>query len=219
MLHQINKENYKDNYLNNLRDLLNPIGNRSGMIINSAFKDLATPKKLMMVGFNPGGVPSDLMTSIKEDFTRHSKNPSLNALKERWGNHAPGKHSIQLLYQALIDNTKLESEDILKTNVYWQRSSDISSLKIDTLLEKICRKGFLLNIKIHQPKSIMFLGIDARKIAEKWSDVTLSIGDSHYPWGTAQKIRFYSMKFDGYRVKAFSIPHPSHFPHGSNFSL
>lgn len=217
MLHQINKENYKDNYLNNLRDLLNPIGNRSGMIINSAFKDLATPKKLMMVGFNPGGVPSDLMTSIKEDFTRHSKNPSFNALNERWGNHSSGNHPIQLLYQALIKNTELVSGDILKTNIFWQRSADIDKLKIDALLENNCRKGLLLNIKTHQPKSIIFLGHKAAETAKTWADMSSDDGERSYPWGKSnQKIKFYSMKFDDHRVKAFSIPHPSRFGFGSD---
>ena len=216
MLHQINKENYKDNYLNNLRDLMNPISERSGMIINTPYNHLAETKKLLMVGFNPGGVPSDLMTSIKEDFTRHSENPSFNALDERWGNHASGNHPIQLLYQALIKYTELMSSDILQTNIYWQRSSDINKLKIDSMLENNCREGLILNIKTHKPKSIIFLGHKAAETAQKWADNSFSNDDIKYPWGNNHKIKFYSMKFNNHRIKAFSIPHPSRFGFGSD---
>ena len=209
--------NSKINYLNSLKDLFNPISNRSGMIINTPYKHLAETKKLMMVGFNPGGVPSENMTTIREDFKRHLDDSSFNALNEEWGKFAAGEHPIQKLYQALIRNTELEPKDILKTNIYWERSSGIPELKIDSIIEKICRKGFLLNIKAHKPKSIMFLSDKSRKIAEKWSDTSLPIGISRYPWGTAPiKIRLYSMKFDGHYVKAFSIPHPSQFSHGDN---
>ena len=211
-----NDKAQKKLYMANIDKLINPIGNRSGMIVNSAYKDLATPKKLLMVGFNPGGVPSDLMTSIKEDFVRHIENPSFNALNERWGNHASGNHPIQLLYRALIKHTELVSGDILKTNIYWQRSTDIDKLKIDLLLENNCREGLLLNIKTHQPKSIIFLGHKAAETAQKWADISFNNGDIKYPWGNNHKIKFYSMKFDDHRIKAFSIPHPSRFGFGGD---
>ena len=211
-----NNEKIRINYLNSLEALTNSIGNRSGMIINTPYKHLADIKKLMMVGYNPGGVPSEVMTSISEDFKRHLDDFSFNALEETWGDHIEGAHPIQRLYQDLINNTELEKKDIFQTNVYWQRSVSTDELRIDPELEKNCKKGFFLNIETHRPKSILFLGHQAAEVAQDWSDVTLPIGRIFYPWGSNQSVKLYSMKFDGYRVKAFSIPHPSRFAHGDN---
>ena len=75
-----NNEKIRINYLSSLEALTNSIGNRSGMIINTPYKHLADIKKLMMVGYNPGGVPNEVMTSISEDFKRHLDDFSFNAL-------------------------------------------------------------------------------------------------------------------------------------------
>ena len=65
-----------EGYLDKLKDLSKPISLRSGMLINSPYKYLGSKKKLLMVGFNPGGVPSYLETTIDEDFNRHEEDLS-----------------------------------------------------------------------------------------------------------------------------------------------
>ena len=210
----------KTNYLNRMSDLINPLLNRSGMIINSPFEYLATKKRLMIVGFNPGGVPNHNETTIEEDWSRHISDESFNALKESWGQDKiliPGNHPIQIFYQKLIDNTDLAEEDILYTNLYWQRSKSVSDLRIDSILEKQCKEGFLLNLETHQPESICFLGHQTHDhISKEWASVSLACGEINYPWGNSQVIKFHRMKFENFRVGTFSVPHPSRFGIGDN---
>ena len=206
-------------YFEKFEDLIRPIGWRSGMVINSPFEFLASKKKLMMVGHNPGGVPQESETTIKEDWIRHLDDPSFNALKESWGSYPeklPGTHPIQLLYKALLDNTSLTEEDILSTNVYWKRTKTTELLKVDTSLERSCREGFLYNLEVHEPDCIFFLGHGSVDIAGKWATVNLSKGSSSYPWGNDQIIKFQRMKFNGIGFNTLSIPHPSRFGFGND---
>lgn len=210
----------KSEYLETFNELIRPIQSRSGMVINSPFQYLAKKKKLMIVGYNPGGVPDANETTIQEDWIRHTSDESFNALTESWGQHQSlmaGSHPIQRLYQAIIDSTDLKEGDILYTNMYWQRSKSITDLKIDRILEKQCKKGFLLNLVIHQPESICFLGHKTYdQIVKDWSEVSFPCGAIDYPWGETQSIKLYRMKFLDFRVKAFSIPHPSRFGIGND---
>jgi len=206
-------------YFKKFEDLIRPIGWRSGMVINSPFEFLTSKKRLMMVGHNPGGVPNESNTTIKEDWNRHLENPSFNALKESWGSYPkkyPGNHPIQLLYKAFLDKTSLTEEDILSTNVYWKRTKTTELLKVDNPLERSCREGFLYNVEVHQPDCICFLGHASADIAGKWSKVNLSGGSYTYPWGNEQIIKIKRMKFNGRGINTFSIPHPSRFGFGND---
>lgn len=210
-----------ESYLDKLKDLSKPISLRSGMLINSPYKYLGSKKKLLMVGFNPGGVPSYSETTIDEDFNRHEEDLSFNAMEECWGANqikAPGCHPIQLLYQAFLNHTSLEEEDVLVTNLYWQRSQSSKDLIIDDKLERACREGFLLNAESHQPETICFLGHETAShlIDMRWSNICLMRGSSKYPWGENQKIKNYRMKFNGKSINTFSIPHPSRFGFGNS---
>ena len=205
----------KTNYLNRMSDLINPLLNRSGMIIDSPFEYLATKKRLMIVGFNPGGVPDHNETTIEEDWMRHTSDESFNALKESWGQDKiliPGNHPIQIFYQKLIDNTDLTEEDILYTNLYWQRSKSVSDLRIDSILEKQCKEGFLLNLETHQPECICFIGHSTEEIVSKeWAASSFRDGQpDDYPWGN-QKIKFQKIRFPENTIRTFSIPHQSRF--------
>ena len=95
----------KNLYLQELNGLIRPLQSRSGMVINSPFKYLASKKKLMIVGYNPGGVPDTNETTIAEDWMRHTSDENFNALTESWGQHQAliaGSHPIQKFYQAII---------------------------------------------------------------------------------------------------------------------
>ena len=154
-------------------------------------------KKLIMVGHNPGGVPEESNTTIKEDWNRHLDDLSFNALKESWGSYPekyPGTHPIQLLYKALLDNTSLTEEDILSTNVYWKRSKSTELLKVDASLERSCKEGFMYNLEVHQPDCICFLGHASADMAGKWAKVNLTGGSYTYPWGNEQVIKFPPVK-------------------------
>jgi len=206
-------------YFEKFEDLIRPVSWRSGMVINSPFEYLTSKKKLLMVGHNPGGVPEESNTTIKEDWIRHLDDPSFNALKESWGSYPekfPGNHPIQLLYKAFLDNTSLTEEDILSTNVYWERTKSTELLKVDARIERSCKEGFLYNLEVHQPDCICFLGHGTVDVAGKWASVNLSRGSSNYPWGSNQKIKFQRMKFNGTGINTFSIPHPSRFGFGND---
>lgn len=210
-----------ETYFEKLKVLSEPISLRSGMLINSPYEYLCSKKKLFMVGFNPGGVPDYSETTIIEDFNRHLEDLSFDAMEECWGSNqikAPGCHPIQLLYHAFLNHTSLEKGDVLVTNLFWQRSPSSKDLIIDDKLEKICRDGFLLNIEIHQPETICFLGHETAKhvIDMGWSDICLLRGFSKYPWGENHKIKNYRMKFNGKSINTFSIPHPSRFGFGNS---
>jgi hypothetical protein len=142
-------------------------------------------------------------------------------MEECWGANqikAPGCHPIQLLYQAFLNNTSLEEEDVLVTNLYWQRSQSSKELIIDDKLERVCREGFLLNIESHEPETICFLGHETAShlINNGWSNICLMRGSSKYPWGENQKIKNYRMKFNDKSINTFSIPHPSRFGFGNS---
>ena len=210
----------KSEYLETFNELIRPLQSRSGMVINSPFKYLASKKKLMIVGYNPGGVPDTNETTIAEDWMRHTSDENFNALTESWGQHQTliaGSHPIQRFYQAIIDSSDLTEEDILYTNMYWQRSKSIADLTIDPILEEQCKEGFLLNLIIHQPESICFLGHKTHdQIVKDWSELSFPCGAIDYPWGETQSIKLYRMKFQDFRVKAFSVPHPSRFGIGND---
>ena len=202
----------KREYLRKMSVLINPLLNRSGMIIDSPFEYLATKKKLMIVGYNPGNVPDNNKTTIDEDWLRHINNEDFNALNESWGSYLPGDHPIQIFYQRLIDNTHLTEADVLYTNLYWERSNGIKDLEIDPILEKQCKDGFFLNIKTHQPECICFIGHSTQEsVSKEWASVSLGCGEINYPWGDSQVIKFHRMKFNNHRVATFSIPHQSRF--------
>ena len=215
--------NKLDRYLDKLKDLSKPISLRSGMLINTPYKYLGSKKKLLMVGFNPGNVPEYSETTIDEDWNRHSEDLSFNAMDECWGANpikAPGCHPIQLLYQAFINknNTSLGKEDVLVTNLYWQRSKSIKKLDIDDKLKKACYEGFLISLEEHQPDTICFLGHNTAEEVRKnrWTEICLVKTPTKYPWGQNQKVRNYRMKFNGKGINTFSIPHPSRFGFGNN---
>jgi len=218
----IKKNNNMRTYVDKVNKLIEPLSLRSGMVINTPYRHLGSKKKLLMVGFNPGGVPSYSETTIDEDFSRHTEDLSFNAMEECWGANqikAPGCHPIQLLYQAFLNNTSLEEEDVLVTNLYWQRSQSSKELIIDDKLERVCREGFLLNIESHEPETICFLGHETAShlINNGWSNICLMRGSSKYPWGENQKIKNYRMKFNDKSINTFSIPHPSRFGFSNSF--
>ena len=202
----------KAEYLNRMSDLINPLLNRSGMIINSPFEYLAKKKKLMIVGYNPGNVPDINKTTINEDWLRHTNDESFNPLHESWGHYLPGCHPIQIFYQRLIDNTDLNETDILYTNLYWERSNGIEDLEIDPILEKQCKKAFFLNLETHQPECICFIGHSTEEIVSKeWAASSFRDGQpDDYPWGN-QKIKFQKIRFPENTIRTFSIPHQSRF--------
>ena len=203
-------------YFKKFEKLIDPIGRRDGMVINSPFCHLGTKKRLMMVGHNPGGVSVRSKTSIKEDWNRHTNDPFFNALEEDWDGKK-GKHPIQLLNKILIENTTLKQRDILSTNVYWLRSRNSEQLKVDALLEKKCRDGFLYNLEVHKPDCVLFLGHVSSDIASRWACGCLPKGSAIFPWGNDQVIKFKKMKFNknGF-INTISIPHPSRFRLGKN---
>ena len=218
----IKKNNNMRTYVDKVNKLIEPLSFRSGMVINTPYRYLGSKKKLLMVGFNPGGVPSYSETTIYEDFNRHEEDLFFNAMEECWGANqikAPGCHPIQLLYQAFLNNTSLEEEDVLVTNLYWQRSQSSKELIIDDKLERVCREGFLLNIESHEPETICFLGHETAShlINNGWSNICLMRGSSKYPWGENQKIKNYRMKFNDKSINTFSIPHPSRFGFSNSF--
>ena len=208
------------NYTNTMEGLIKPIINRSGMVINSPFKYLGTKKKLMIVGFNPGGVPDDSETTIGQDWERHKNDLNFNALTESWGQNKiliPGSHPIQEFYQSIINNSNLKEEDILYTNLYWQRSKSVSDLSIDPILDNQCREGFLLHLSTHEPDCICFLGHGTKDhVSSEWANVSFNCGQINYPWGHTQTVKLQRMKFENFRVKTFSVPHPSRFRLGNN---
>ena len=205
-----------NDYFTNFEKLIDPIGRRDGMVINSPFCDLGTKKRLIMIGHNPGGVSEGSNTSIKEDWNRHINDPFFNALEEDWDGKK-GTHPIQLLNRMLIENTSLNQSDILSTNVYWKRSKNSEQLKVDAILEKKCRDGFLYNLEVHIPDCILFLGHASSDIASRWASGSLSKGSALFPWGNDQVIKFKKMKFNenGF-INTLSIPHPSRFRLGRN---
>ena len=210
-------------YIEALGSLIKPIENRSGMIINSPFKYLGSKKRLMIAGYNPGDVPDDNKTTINEDWLRHTNDESFNALHdESWGKYLPGYHPIQIFYKKLIDNTDLTEMDILYTNVFFQRSQGIPDLVVDSIIEKQCKKVFLLNLEIHKPDAICFLGDDAQEyVSKEWASVSLACGEINYPWSDVEgskeyTIKFYRMEFGDTSINVFSVPHQSKFRIGSN---
>ena len=203
-------------FMGKIDQLIRPISQRSGMVINTPYKHLGSKKRLLIVGFNPGGVPDYSKTTIEGDWIRHKEDISFNAMNESWGGiqeKSPGSHPIQLLYKAFLVNTALKEEDILVTNLYWQRSQTSKKLVVDQKLENICKDGFLLNLEEHNPEAICFLGHQtARSIVNQgWSSICLMTGTTNYPWGQSQEIKSYRMKFNGRGINTFSLPHPSRF--------
>lgn len=207
----------QNDFYKTFEKFINPIGYRDGMVINSPFSHLGSEKKLMMVGHNPGGVSQESNTSIKEDWSRHMADPSFNALKEDWDGKE-GTHPIQLLNTTLIENTSLNQNDILSTNVYWKRSKNSEQLNVDAILEKNCKDGFLYNLEVHQPDCILFLGHASADIATRWACRSTSLKrPTPFPWGNDQLIKYKKLSFNKIGVfNTVSIPHPSRFRIGEN---
>jgi hypothetical protein len=209
-------------FIEKLKTIVSPLGDRSGMVINTEFKYLATHKELMIVGFNPAIVKKENMTIIDEDLDRHISDENYNSLNDNWkGGHR--KHGIQQLYFYLLEHSYLTEKDILYTNVIWERSPSVIDLKFTSELDEICKKGFLLNLQAHKPKAICFIGDDAQKyVSENWASKSSHCGkDIPYPWSDTEgtkkyTIRNYLMEFAETSINAFTIPHQSRFGIGRN---
>ena len=204
-------------FIKRMETIFQPINDRSGRTFYTPSKYWGKPFKLLYIGYNPGGSPTQEPETITVHWQKKLDDPDLNNYSEQWPQYGPSEHPLQRVYFGLRDVMAFNEKDILGTNIFFAREMSSKKLTLDAKDIEV-RDSFLsllFNnfefqkvIILGKPANTMLREFFGKKDSEKDQRKEIFLSPSGKWW---YKIRIWDVRFEDKKIECVCIPHPGYY--------